>query len=173
MLTFNSDVDCLADGQLWLDEHAAQIRPLIHTLLHIAQLQSPIFVHDLTMVVWQQHPVFIPLDRVIWIADHTAVNKGVTTGHGCDVPHGPDAGRTCKGEERGKEREREEEKYSKKRDGENEAGIKGKRRGFKGEQESHRWRKMEKCCFVKIFGVKEGEKWAEEKGRASDGEGGG
>lgn len=119
------------------------------------------------MVVWQQHPVFIPLDRVIRIADHTAVNEGVTTGHGCDVPHGPNTGRTCKGEEREQERERERRKSIAKR------GMEGKRRGFKGEQESHRGRKMEKSCFGRIFGVKEGEKWAEEKARASNGEGGG
>lgn len=109
-----------------MDEHTALVRPLIHALLHIAQLQSPVLVHHLTMVVWQRHSVFIPLDGVIGVTNHTTVNESVATGHGCDVPHGPDTGRTCKREKSKSKKERErkrEKKKTKKR--ENVAGRKG------------------------------------------------
>lgn len=84
------------------------------------------------MVVWQQHPIFIPLDRVIRIADHTAVYKGVATGHGCDVPHGPDTGRTCKGENKKKERERERRKSIAK------GGMEKMRKAEKGKEDDSR-----------------------------------
>lgn len=49
--TFDGHVDTLTDGKLWLDENAAQVLSLIHALLHIRQLESPILKHHLAVVI--------------------------------------------------------------------------------------------------------------------------
>lgn len=46
-LTFDGDIDSLRDEQLWLDEYAADVGPLIHPLLNIAELQGPILINHL------------------------------------------------------------------------------------------------------------------------------
>lgn len=46
-LTFDGDVNCLRDEKLRLDEHAADVGPLIHPLLNVAELQSSILIHHL------------------------------------------------------------------------------------------------------------------------------
>lgn len=49
--TFDSHVDALADGKLGLDENTAQVLSLIHALLHIRQLESPVLKHHLAVVI--------------------------------------------------------------------------------------------------------------------------
>lgn len=102
--TFDSHVDALADGELRLDEDAAQVLPLVHALLHIRQLEGPVLEHHLPVVVGQQEGVFIPLDGVVGVADDPAVDKGVPPSHGRDVPHRPDAGGAWAGVGREEER---------------------------------------------------------------------
>lgn len=53
VLTFDSDKDSLLDEELWLDEHAADVGPLVHPLLHIAQLQGSVLKHHL-----HEHSIF-------------------------------------------------------------------------------------------------------------------
>lgn len=52
-LTFDSDVDGLRDEELWLDQHAADVRPLVHPLLNIAELQRSVLKHHLHR--WQHN----------------------------------------------------------------------------------------------------------------------
>lgn len=94
LLTFDSDIDGLADRELGLDEYTAQVRSLIHSFLHITELERTILIYHLPMVVWQQHAIFVPLDGVVWVADHTAIDEGVASSHGCNVAHGPDTWRS-------------------------------------------------------------------------------
>lgn len=47
-LTFDSDVDGLCDEELWLDQHAADVSPLIHPLLNITELQRSVLKHHLS-----------------------------------------------------------------------------------------------------------------------------
>lgn len=90
--TFDGHVDTLADGQLGLDEDAAQVLPFIHALLHVSQLEGPVLKHHLAVVVRQQQGVLVPLDGVVGVTDDPAVDEGVPPGNCCDVPHCPDAG---------------------------------------------------------------------------------
>lgn len=46
-LTFDGDVDGLRDEELRLDQHAADVRPLIQPLLNVAELQRPVLEHHL------------------------------------------------------------------------------------------------------------------------------
>lgn len=99
-------MDTLADGELGLDEDTAQVLPLIHALLHVSQLEGPIFKHHLAVVVGQQQGFLVPLDGVVGVADDPTVNKGVPPGDSCDVPHGADAGGPWVGVRREEEEER-------------------------------------------------------------------
>jgi hypothetical protein len=90
--TFDGHVDTLADGKLWLDENTAQVFPLIHALLHIRQLESPILKHHLAVVIGQQQGILVPLDGVVGVANDPAVDECVPPGDCRDVPHCPDAG---------------------------------------------------------------------------------
>ena len=90
--TFDSHVDALADGELGLDEDAAQILPFVHALLHVSQLEGSVLEHHLAVVVGEQEGILVPLDGVVGVADDPAVDKGVPPSNGRDVPHGPDAG---------------------------------------------------------------------------------
>lgn len=91
-LTFDGNVDALADGKLRLDEHTAQVLALIHAFLHVGQLESPVLKHHLAVVIRQQQGVLVPLDGVVGVADDPAVDECVPPSDGGDVPHGPDAG---------------------------------------------------------------------------------
>lgn len=87
-LTFDCHVDTLAGGELWLHQHVARVLSLINVLLHIREFQSPIVLkRHLAMVKRKQIRVLIPLDGVIWIANHTAVNVCVPACYCCDVFH--------------------------------------------------------------------------------------
>lgn len=90
--TFDGHVDALADGKLWLDENTAQVLPLIHALLHICQLESPVLKHHLAVVIRQQQGILVPLDGVVGVTNDPAVDECVPPGDRCDVPHCPDAG---------------------------------------------------------------------------------
>lgn len=90
--TFDSHVDALADGELGLDENTAQVLPLIHALLHIRQLESPVLKHHLAVVIGEQQGILVPLDGVVGVANDPAVDECVPPGDCCDVPHCPDAG---------------------------------------------------------------------------------
>lgn len=46
-LTFDSDIDGLRNKELWLDQHAADVSPLIHSLLNVTELQRSILKHNL------------------------------------------------------------------------------------------------------------------------------
>ena len=102
--TFDGHVDALADGELRLDEDAAQVLPFVHALLHISQLEGAVLEHHLAVVVGQQEGVLIPLDGVVGVADDPAVDKGVPPSDSCDVPHRPDAGGAWAGVGREEER---------------------------------------------------------------------
>lgn len=90
-LTFHRDVDALADGQLGLDQHAAQILSFIHPFLDVHQLKSPIFKDHLAVVIGQQQRVLVPLDGVIRVPDHPAVDESVPTRYCRYVLHRSDA----------------------------------------------------------------------------------
>lgn len=47
-LTFDSDVDGLRDEELRLDQHTADVSPLIHPLLNITELQRSVLKHHLS-----------------------------------------------------------------------------------------------------------------------------
>lgn len=96
LLTFDSDIDGLADRELGLDEHTAQVRSLVHSFLHITELECTILIYHLPMVVWQQHAIFVPLDGVVWVADDVAVDVRVPAGDGSEVLHGAYVSRTWK-----------------------------------------------------------------------------
>lgn len=90
-LTFDGDVDALADGELGLDQHAAQVLPFIHAFLDIHQLQGAVLKDHLAVVVGQQQRVLVPLDGVIGVPDDPAVDESVPTRDRCNVLHGADA----------------------------------------------------------------------------------
>lgn len=87
-LTFDCHVDTLAGGELWLHQHVARVLSLVDFLLHIREFQSPVVLkRHLAVVKRKQIGVLIPLDGVIRIANHTAVNVRVPTRDGGDVFH--------------------------------------------------------------------------------------
>lgn len=91
LLTFDGDMDTLADGELGLDQHAAQILSLIHAFLDIHQLQGAILKDHLAVVIGEQQRVLVPLDGVIGVPDDPAVDESVPTRNRCYVLHGADA----------------------------------------------------------------------------------
>lgn len=92
VLTFHCHVHALAGGQLGLDQDIAGVLALVHLLLHVRELQRPVVLErHLAMVEGEQVGVLVPLDGVVGVPDHPAVDVGVPPSDGCDVLHGPNA----------------------------------------------------------------------------------
>jgi len=84
-------VDALADGELGLDQDAAQILSFIHAFLDVHQLEGPVLKDHLAVVIGQQQRVLVPLDGVVRVPDHPAVDESVPTRYRCYVLHRSDA----------------------------------------------------------------------------------
>lgn len=89
-------MDTLADGELGLDQHAAQVLPFVHAFLDVHQLQGPVLKDHLAVVIGQQQRVLVPLDGVIRVPNHPAVDESVPTRDRRYVLHRPDARGTYK-----------------------------------------------------------------------------
>lgn len=81
-------------GKLRLHQHITCVLSFIHILLHIKQLEGAVVLKgSLSVVVWQQIGVLVPLNGVVWVANDTAVNIHVSASDGSEVFHWSDAGR--------------------------------------------------------------------------------
>lgn len=91
-LTSHTDMNTLRVHLVGLDHHLAVIFASIH-LLHVAQLQCAVVLErSLSVVEWEKCRVFVPLNGVVRVANHPAVNKSIPSSNRCDVLHWTNAG---------------------------------------------------------------------------------
>lgn len=95
-------MDTLGVHLVGLHHHLAVILASVH-LLHVAQLQRAVVLErSLSVIERQQCRVFVPLDGVVRVADHAAVDERVPPGDRRDVFHRTNVCATYRGTEKEK-----------------------------------------------------------------------